>query len=201
PTTAGGRVRRREFTSLIGGTLTWPTVARAQPEKMPIVGFLGAGIGSAIWSWTDFFVRRRRELGWSRAHCRDRTSCPVDAIYVQSDPLMNTHRVRINSLPLDAQLPTFSGIRDYVEAGSLMSYGPNFPHLYRRTAEYVDKILKGANPGQLPVEQPTTFELLINLDTAKALGITVPPALLRRADDVIEELTVCLTVVRHSSPA
>jgi len=110
----------------------------------------------------------------------------VDAVYVQSDPLMNTNRVRINTLALDAQLPTFSGIRDYVEAGSLMSYGPNFPYLYRRTAEYVDKILRGAKPGELPVEQPTKFELVINLNTAKALGITVPTALLTRADDVIE---------------
>jgi len=110
----------------------------------------------------------------------------ADAIYVQTDPLMNTHRVRISTLALGARLPTLSGIREYVEAGGLMSYGPNFPDLFRRAAEYVDKILRGANPGVIPVEQPSKFDLVINLTTAKALELAIPESFLLRADEVIE---------------
>ena len=110
----------------------------------------------------------------------------TDALYLQSDPLLNTHRVLINTLAMKAGVPTFSGIRDYVEAGSLMSYGPNFPDLFRRAAEFVDKILRGAKPADLPVEQPTTFDLVINLQTARALGIEVPWFLQQRANEVIE---------------
>jgi len=89
-------------------------------------------------------------------------------------------------LALRHQLPTFFAMRDHVEAGGLMSYGPDYSDLVRRGAVYVDKILKGAKPGDLPVEQPTKFELAINLKTAKALGLTIPPSLLQRADQVIE---------------
>jgi len=110
----------------------------------------------------------------------------ADALYVAADPLVNTNRVRINTLALAARLPTMHGTRDYVEAGGLMSYGPNIPDQYRRAADYVDKILRGAKPGDLPVEQPTKFDLIINLTTAKALGLTMPPSLLARADEVIE---------------
>jgi putative ABC transport system substrate-binding protein len=78
------------------------------------------------------------------------------------------------------------GSRDYVDAGGLMSYGPNFPDLFRRAADYVDKILHGAKPGDIPVEQPTKFDLVVNLTTAKALGLTLPPTLLARADGVLE---------------
>jgi ABC-type uncharacterized transport system substrate-binding protein len=110
----------------------------------------------------------------------------AQAIYVQSDPLFNFNRVRINTLAVSAGLPTVVGFRDFVAAGGLISYGPNFPDLFRRAAEYVDKILHGAKPADLPVEQPTKFELVINLKTAKTLGIIVPPAVLSRADEVIE---------------
>jgi putative ABC transport system substrate-binding protein len=110
----------------------------------------------------------------------------ADALYVAAEPLINTNRVRINTFALTARLPTMYSFREFVEAGGLMSYGPSFPDLYRRSAEYVDKILRAAKPGDIPVEQPTKFDLVINLTTAKALGITVPPSLLARADEVIE---------------
>ena len=110
----------------------------------------------------------------------------AEALYVVTDALVNTNRVRINTLALGARLPTMFGEKGYVESGGLMSYGPNFPDLYRRAADYVHKILRGANVGDLPVEQPTKFELVINLATAKALGLTIPEAFLLRADEVIE---------------
>src|SRR5262245_6626111 len=110
----------------------------------------------------------------------------ADALYVCGEPLVNTNRVRINTLALGAQLPTMFGLREYVEAGGLMSYGPNQADLYRRAADYVDKILRGAKPADIPVEQPTKFYLIINLTAAKALGLDVPPSLLARADEVIE---------------
>ena len=110
----------------------------------------------------------------------------AEALYVANEPLVFTHRVRINALALDARLPTMHGSQEHTEAGGLMSYAPNFPDLYRRAAEYVDKILRGAKPADIPVEQPTKFDLAINLKTAKALGLEVPPTLLARADEVIE---------------
>jgi putative tryptophan/tyrosine transport system substrate-binding protein len=99
---------------------------------------------------------------------------------------MNTNRIRINTLALGARLPTMHGFREYVESGGLMSYGPNLPALFRRAAEIVDKILHGTKLADIPVEQPTKFDLVINLTTAKALGLEVPPTLLARADEVIE---------------
>jgi putative ABC transport system substrate-binding protein len=110
----------------------------------------------------------------------------ADALYVCLDPLTNAHRIRINTLALAARLPTMHPIREYVEAGGLMSYGPNTPDLFRRAADYVDKILRGAKPGDIPVEQPRKFDLIINLTTAKALGLTIPEAFLLRANEVLE---------------
>jgi putative ABC transport system substrate-binding protein len=110
----------------------------------------------------------------------------ANALYVAGDPLVNLNRIRINTFALVARLPTIYVQREYVEAGGLMSYGPNFQDLHRRAAGYVDKILRGAKPADLPVEQPTRFDLVINLVTARALGLTVPPTLLARADEVIE---------------
>jgi ABC-type uncharacterized transport system substrate-binding protein len=110
----------------------------------------------------------------------------AEALYVVIDPLVNIHRVRINTLALAARLPTMHTFREGVEAGGLMSYGANFPDLFRRAADFVDKILRGAKPGDIPVEQPTKFDLVVNLTTAKALRLTVPPTLLARADEVIE---------------
>jgi putative ABC transport system substrate-binding protein len=110
----------------------------------------------------------------------------ADALYVCVDPLLNTYRIRVNTLALAARLPTVHGLREYVEAGGLMSYGPNLPDLLRRAADFVDKILRGAKPADIPVEQPTKFDLVINLTTAKALGLTIPDSLLARANEVIE---------------
>jgi ABC-type uncharacterized transport system substrate-binding protein len=110
----------------------------------------------------------------------------AEALYVVGDALVMTHRVRINTLAFAARLPTSFNYREYVEAGGLMSYGANLSDLFRRAADYVDKILRGAKPGDLPVEQPTRFSLIINLTTAKALGLEIPPTLLARADEVIE---------------
>ena len=110
----------------------------------------------------------------------------IDALYVVTDALVSANRSRIITFTLSKRLPTMFNARDYVQAGGLMSYGPNFPALFRRAAEYVDKILRGAKPGDLPVEQPTRFDLVINLTTARALGLTIPPTLLAIADEVIE---------------
>jgi putative tryptophan/tyrosine transport system substrate-binding protein len=110
----------------------------------------------------------------------------ADALYVCVDPLLNTNRVRTNTLAQGARLPTMYGLWEYVEAGGLVSYGPNIVNQYRRAADYVDKILRGSKPADLPIEQPTKFDLVINLTTAKALNLNVPPSLLARADEVIE---------------
>jgi putative ABC transport system substrate-binding protein len=325
-------MKRREFIMVLGGVAVWPLVVRAQqPERLPIIGFLGPLASSAMSQWTAAFMQRLRELGWiegrtveieyrwgegrserfpeivaefvrlkvsvivtggtaaviaakkatsvipivfgsvadpvgtglvanlarpggnvtglsnqsadlpskrlellrevvpslrrlaimanisnpsnvlemseGQAAARtlgfdvakleirraedivpalDSLGGHADALYVVTDALVNTNRVRINTLALGARLPTMFGEKGYVESGGLMSYGPNFPDLYRRAADYVHKILRGANAGDLPVEQPTKFELVINLATAKALGLTIPEAFLLRADEVIE---------------
>jgi len=127
-------------------------------------------------------IRRAQDISPAFAAFKGR----AEALYVCSDPLAIINRIRINTLALGARLPTMHGFRDYVEAGGLMSYGPNIPHQYRRAADYVDKILRGAKPGDLPVEQPTRFDLVFNLTTATALGLEIPPTLLARADEVIE---------------
>jgi putative tryptophan/tyrosine transport system substrate-binding protein len=113
-------------------------------------------------------------------------SSQCDALYVCATPLVNTHRAEINALALAAKLPTLHGFREAVEAGALISYGPNFPDLFRRTADFVDKILRGSKPADLPVEQPVKFDLVVNLKTAQGLGVAIPPTLLARADEVIE---------------
>jgi putative ABC transport system substrate-binding protein len=102
------------------------------------------------------------------------------------DALVTANRTRILTLALGARLPAIFNNRSFVEVGGFMSYGPNFPDLFRRAADLVDKILRGAKPAEIPVEQPTKFDLVFNLTTAKALGLTVPPTLLALADEVIE---------------
>jgi putative tryptophan/tyrosine transport system substrate-binding protein len=110
----------------------------------------------------------------------------TEALYVCIDTMLFSNRIRISTLAIGARLPTLLSNREFVAAGGLMSYGPSFPDLFRRAGDYVDKILRGAKPADLPVEQPTKFDLVINLTTAKALGLTVPPTLLARAAEVIE---------------
>jgi putative tryptophan/tyrosine transport system substrate-binding protein len=110
----------------------------------------------------------------------------VEVLYVVGDSLTNTHRLRINTFALAARLPTMLPQREYVEMAGLMSYGANFPDLNRRAANFVNKILRGAKPGDIPIEQPTKFDLVLNLTTAKALGLNIPDRLLALADEVIE---------------
>ena len=110
----------------------------------------------------------------------------TEALYVVSDPFINANRVRINTFALAARLPTMHSNREYVEIGGLISYAASYPDLFRRAGDYVDKILRGAKPADLPVEQPTKFDLVVNLTTAKALGLKIPEAFLLRADEVIE---------------
>jgi ABC-type uncharacterized transport system substrate-binding protein len=128
-------------------------------------------------------IRRAEDLEPAFAGLKDR----ADAMYVcGADPLINNNRDRINALALGAKLPTVYGERPYAAAGGLISYGPNVSDMFRRAAEIADKILKGAKPADIPVEQPNTFELVVNLKTANALGLTIPQILLATADEVIE---------------
>jgi putative tryptophan/tyrosine transport system substrate-binding protein len=127
-------------------------------------------------------IRRAEDIAAAFEGVNDR----ADALYVIGEALVNANIVQIAKLALNARLPTVSRSREYVEAGCLMSYGANLLDLFRRAGDYVDKILHGAKPADLPVEQPTKFELLINLRTAKALGLTVPQTLLATADELIE---------------
>ena len=127
-------------------------------------------------------IRRVEDIALAFDELKDR----ADALNVVADPLVSNNRILISTLALGARLPTIHGQRENVEVGGLMSYGPNYPDLFRRAADFADKILRGAKPADLPVQQPTKFEFVVNLKTAKALGLTVPPTLLAQADEVIE---------------
>jgi putative ABC transport system substrate-binding protein len=154
--------------------VTYPTGAVELGEIQTAAGTLGFAV-------TNLEIRRAEDI----APAFERLS-HADALYVVGDALVTTHQNRINTLALSARLPTIFSQREQVETGGLISYGANFPDLFRRAADYVDKILHGSNPGDLPVEQPTKFDLVINLTTAKALGLIISPTLLARADEVIE---------------
>jgi putative ABC transport system substrate-binding protein len=110
----------------------------------------------------------------------------AQALYVVGDPLIADNQIQINTLALAARLPTMHGSRSYIASGGLLTYGPNYSDLFRRAGDYVDKILKGAKPADIPVELPTRIELMVNLKTAKAIGLTIPESFLLRADEVIE---------------
>ena len=127
-------------------------------------------------------VSQAGEVFSSIESIRDR----ADALYVATDPLIFSNRIAINEMAQRQRTPTIYGSREYVDAGALMSYGPNWIDLFRHAAEQVDKILRGTKPADLPVQQPTKFDLVVNLRTAKALGLEIPPSLLARADDVID---------------
>jgi putative ABC transport system substrate-binding protein len=127
-------------------------------------------------------IRRAEDI----APAFDRLNDRADALYVVSEALVTSNAARIDNLALGARMPTIFGSRAAIQAGGLICYGPNLPALFRRAAEFADKILRGAKPGDIPVEQPTKFDLVVNLTTAKALGIAIPPNLLALADEVIE---------------
>jgi putative tryptophan/tyrosine transport system substrate-binding protein len=152
-----------------------PSAVREMDEAQSSARMLGLEVATAE-------IRRAEDI----APAVDQVRSRVEALYVCTDALTVTNRLRINTLALGARLPTIHGNRENLEGGGLISYGGNVPELWRRAAEYVDKILRGAKPSDLPVEQPTKFELIINLTAAKALGLTIPESFLLRADEVIE---------------
>jgi putative ABC transport system substrate-binding protein len=152
------------------------------PAAVQEMGEIQAAAGTLGLDVATFEIRRAEDIAPAFEALKGR----VEALYVVGDALVMTHRVRINTLALSTRLPTIFFLREYVEAGGLMSYGPIIADLFRRAADFVDKILRGAKPGEIPVEQPTKFDLAINLTTAKALGLDVPLHLQQRADEVIE---------------
>ena len=127
-------------------------------------------------------VRLKKSLGALEAA----NSRPGDALLFLTSPFFHRDRNRLAELALQRRLPLMFANRQYTDAGGMISYGPSYPAMYRLAAEYVDKVLKGAAPADLPIQQPTKFELVINLETAKALGLRIPQTVLLRADEVIE---------------
>ena len=149
----------------------WEVLANAgDPGAVLEMGEVEAVARSLDIEVATFQIRRAEDIPPALEAFKDR----VQAIYVVADPLVFTHRARLNSLAIGEGLPTMHAAREYVEAGGLMSYGPNFRVLFRRAAELVDNILHGTNPADIPVEQPTKFDLVINLKTARALGLDDP---------------------------
>ena len=159
----------------IMGNVGYPAVVLEMSEVQAMARTLGVEV--AILE-----IRQAEDISPALDALKNR----ADGLYVCADPLVTANRVRINTLALGARLPTMHGFRELVEARGLMSYGPNFSDLFRHAAGLVDKILRGAEPSNLPVEQPTKFEFVINLKTAKALGLDIPPTLRARADEAIE---------------
>jgi putative ABC transport system substrate-binding protein len=154
----------------------------ANPTNRLEVGEVQAAAHAAGVDASIFEIRRPADI----APVFDTLKNRAEALYVVNEPLAVTERIHINKLALSARLPTVHGSREQAEAGGLIAYAANFPDLFRRAAEYVDKILRGTKPSDIPVEQPTKFDLVINLTTAKTLGLDIPPTLLTRADEVIE---------------
>jgi putative ABC transport system substrate-binding protein len=162
-------------TLAILGDADYPAAVLEMSEAAAIASKIGLGVAALE-------VRRPEEILPAFQALNGR----ADAFYVCADPLVGSNLTLINSLMLSARLPSIFGIREHVAARGLMSYGANYPDLFRRAGDLVDKILRGAKPSEIPVEQPTKFDLAINLQTAKALGLTIPDRLLAAADEVIE---------------
>jgi putative ABC transport system substrate-binding protein len=152
------------------------------PAAVLEMGEMQAAAGTLGLAVVTLEIRRAEDIAPAFEALKGR----ADGLYVQEDMLTIGNRIAINTWALGAQLPTTHATRVYVEAGGLMSYGPNIPDLFRRAADFVDKILRGAKPADIPVEQPTKFDLVINLTTARALGLAIPPTLLAIADELIE---------------
>ena len=157
-------------------------LASDSPHLVQEIGEVQRAARTLALEVATFEIRRTEDI----APAFETLKGGADALYVISDPVTVSNRVRINTLALGARLPTMHSVREPVEAGGLMSYGANWSDMFRRAADYVDKVLRGAKPADIPVEQPTKFDLIINLTTAKVLGLEVPPTLLARADEVIE---------------
>ena len=152
------------------------------PASMREMGEVLTAAHTLGFEVTSLEIRQTEDIARAFEALTDR----ADALYICAGPLMSANQLRINTPALAARLPTISNLKENVEAGGLMSYGANLSDLFRRAAEYVDKISRGTKPGDLPIEQPTKYELAINLKTAKAIGLTVPESFLLRADVVIE---------------
>jgi putative ABC transport system substrate-binding protein len=152
------------------------------PITVPEVGDVRAAASTFGLEVATLEIREGSDI----APAIDKLQGRAQALYVVGDPLVSINRTRIAILAASARLPTMMPFREFVEAGGLMSYGSNIPDLFRRAADYVDKILRGAKASDLPVEQPTKFDLVVNLTTAKALGLDLPASVLARADEVIE---------------
>jgi putative ABC transport system substrate-binding protein len=179
--TAGKRLELlREVVPGLGRLAIMANVADPGPMlEMREVQAMARALGLEV---TTFEIRRSEDI----APAFEALAGRAEALYVCADPLLFTNRIRIITLARGARLPTMHGFREYVEGGGLISYGVNFPDLFRRAADLVDKILRGTKPADIPVEQPTRFDLVVNLKTAKALGLTIPESFLLRADEVIE---------------
>jgi putative tryptophan/tyrosine transport system substrate-binding protein len=152
------------------------------PANVLEMGEVQAAAGTLGLEVAALEIRRAEDI----APAFDALKGRAEALYFSTDQLAIANRIRINTLVLAARLPTTYNSREWVDAGGLMSHEPNFLNLYRRAACYVDKILRGAKPADIPVEQPTKFDLVVNLTTAKALGLTIPESFLLRADEVID---------------
>ena len=154
----------------------------ASPQAASELEEIKATARSLGFEPTGLEIRRANEFAPAIEALKGR----ADALYACADALISANAARINALASAARLPTMFYAREYLDGGGFMSYGPNVPELFRRAADFVDKILRGTKPGDIPVEQPTTLELIINLKTAKALGLVVPAQIVARADEVIE---------------
>jgi putative ABC transport system substrate-binding protein len=158
----------------------------ADPQVALEMGETQAAARTLDLEFTLLEIRRAEDIAPAFESIEVPGNAHADALYVVGDALTTANRTRIITLALGARLPTIFNNRDHVQAGGLMSYGPNFPAQFGRAADFVDKILRGAKPGDIPVEQPTKFELVINLTTAQALDLKIPESMLLRADEVIE---------------